>query len=834
MRIDNNFIAFFLIKNKSKSHFQHALLALILSLSNSLAVAQHQIALPKPERGFISTKPATTWENGLASGNGKCGALVFGQPLDETIVVSSSDLLMPLNKPLNPVNTAPYLSEIRNLLANGEYQKAADLVVNLSYKEGYSGKRWTDPPIPAFNIKVEMENDGEIKNYQRSVDFTTGVAAVNWSDNNTSYERKLFVSRADDMIVLSIQSSNKGKINCALKLMQQSPVKANGWNPEGMCKDGINSVTTIADGNWLTYRSSFSRKWEGSLQGYEGVSRIIVTGGKSYSEDGKVFIKNADAVLVLTRLKNSYNFEKNQTELQKIELTSIKPNFDYLLARHTKIHGAMYSRVRLDLGGGSDRNLSSEELIQKSTFGKLNPALLEKVFDAGRYNILSSSGERFPLLQGVWTGTYGPWWSGSYTLNGNIQMAMAANLSSNMAECMLPFFNYLETRMDQLQLNAKMLYGCRGICFPSVASNHLLNNHFDNNWSMTFWTAGAGWASHFYYDYWLYTGDLDFLRKRAYPFMKESALFYEDFLTKGNDGKLLFSPSYSPENTPSNSKAQACINASMDIGVTRELLNNCIAAAKTLKTDTDKVRVWKQILADLSNYQVNEKGALKEWATPLLADNETHRHCSHLYALYYGIPDEMANDTALLTAFDKALQVKLNLRRREFKGESVNGRPPGEMAFGIVFQGFIAASLRKGNDCAELLDWLANKYWGTNFMSTHNPGNIFNTDLSGGLPELLIRMLVDSREGQIDLLPAWSEKMPAGKIEGLCLRNQITMKELSWNKKQISVVFHSPKNQTIKITTPSNISTVNGRKIAGELIVKLSKNKEVKLEIVLN
>jgi len=384
-----------------------------------------------------------------------------------------------------------------------------------------------------------------------------------------------------------------------------------------------------------------------------------------------------------------------------------------------------------------------------------------------------------------------------------------------------------------LRLNAQRLYGCRGICFPSVASNHMLNNHFDNNWCMTFWTAGAGWASHFYYDYWLYTGNREFLLKRAYPFMKENALFYEDFLKKGTDGKLLFSPSYSPENTPSNSTSQACINASMDIGVARELLNNCIKVANYLQTDTEKVRLWKQMLADMPPYQINDKGAVKEWATPLLTDNETHRHCSHLYALYYGIPDEMANDAALIGAFDKALQVKLNLRRREFRGESVNGRPPGEMAFGIVLQAFIAASLRKADDCAELLDWLANQYWGTNYMSTHNPRNIFNTDLSGGLPEILIRMLVHSREGQVDLLPAWPQKMPNGKIEGVCLRDQIQMKELRWNKKQISVVFLSPKNTRVKITTPSTIATVNGKNVSGDLMVNIPKNKDTKLEIIL-
>ncbi len=817
---------------KIKSIFRLFTFLLVILLSNIVAISQ-SFLLPKPERGFYSTKPATTWENGLASGNGKLGALVFGQPIDETIVVSSSDLLMPLNKPLNPVNTAPYLSEIRNLLANKEYQKAADLVINISKNEGYGGKRWTDPPIPAFNIKLEMPANGAIAHYQRSVDFSTGVTTVNWSDDNSAYERKLFVSRADNLIALSIRSSNKGKTNCTLKLAPQSPTKANGWNPEGMYKDGFKSMKADAEGNWLTFQGRFSRSWEGSLQGYEGVSRIVVTGGESRTVNGQVIVKNADAVLVLTRLNNSYNVENNQLTVQKEALTKVEPDFESLLQRHSKLHKAIYNRVKLHLDGNEDYTTTSEELMRKSAFGKLNPALLQKVFDAARYNILSSSGEQFPLLQGVWTGTYGPWWSGSYTLNGNVQVAMAANLSSNMAECMMPYFDFVEAHMDQLRLNAQRLYGCRGICFPSVASNHMLNNHFDNNWCMTFWTAGAGWASHFYYDYWLYTGNREFLLRRAYPFMKENALFYEDFLKKGTDGKLLFSPSYSPENTPSNSTSQACINASMDIGVARELLNNCIKVANYLQTDTEKVRLWKQMLADMPPYQINDKGAVKEWATPLLTDNETHRHCSHLYALYYGIPDEMANDTALIGAFDKALQVKLNLRRREFRGESVNGRPPGEMAFGIVLQAFIAASLRKADDCAELLDWLANQYWGTNYMSTHNPRNIFNTDLSGGLPEILIRMLVHSREGQIDLLPAWSQKMPNGKIEGVCLRDQIQMKELRWNKKQISVVFLSPKNTRVKITTPSTIATVNGKNVSGDLMVNIPKNKDTKLEIIL-
>jgi len=795
--------------------------------------AQPESTLPSPNKGFVSTQAATSWENALLSGNGKYGALVFGQPLDETIILSHARLCMPLNKPLTPPNSAPYLGDIRKLLDEEQYQKAADLVVENSKKEGYDFKRWTDPPIPAFNIKVTMSPDGEIRNYQRSVDFSTGVASVNWSDNRGNFERNLFVSRADDVIVLSLKSGSKGKITCILQLAQQSPVNAGGWNPEGMFKEGVKSYKANAEGNWLNYRSDFTRQWEGSLQGYEGVSKVIVRGGETVTEGDQIKIKGADEVLVLTRINISYDFNTPQIEKLQKEISAVPADFDVLLARHARIHGGVFNRVNMDLGGGADRNLSSEELIRKSTFGNLNPALLEKVFDAGRYNILSSSGELFPYLQGLWTGTYGPPWSGSYTLNGNVQTAIAANMSANLAECLLPFFGFMEDHIDELRLNAKQLFGCRGICFPSVASTHLLNNHFDANWCMTFWTAGAGWASYFFYDYYEYTGDKEFLSTRAYPFMKEAALFYEDFLTKGEDCKYIFSPSYSPENNPSNSKAQASVNAAMDIGVARQLLNNCISAATILKTDADKVKQWKRMLADMPEYLVNEKGALKEWATPLLADNESHRHCSHLYALYYGIPDEMAADTKLLNAFDEALKVKINLRRREFKGESVNGRPPGEMAFGLVLQGFVAASLRKADVCAELVDWLSNKYWNPNFASLHNPGKIFNIDISGGLPALVLRMLVDSKPGSIYFLPAWPNSMPTGKIEGVALRGQIILKELIWNGKNVTAILNSKITQKVKISVAGEIRSINGKSTSKDCTVKLIENQDLKMDIVL-
>jgi hypothetical protein len=835
--------------------------AIILFTLNASAQQTHTNSFP--DRGFVSSKPATHWEQALVSGNGKYGALVFGQPIDETIVLNHARLFMPVHEPLTPVNTGVHLTEIRSMIADGQYKRATEYVVEISKTEGYGEKRWTDPFIPAFNIRVMMEPAGEVKDYSRSVDFSTGVASVRWSDTRGSFMRQLFVSRADDVIVLSITGEKKGSVNCTLKLAQQPAKGAGGWGPEKMLKDGINGYQTGADGNWLTYRSNFKKQWKGSLQGYEGVSRVVVKGGKSITNGDSISVSGADEVLVFTKIELLNDYALTQIGNLKKSLSQINPDYKKLLERHTKIHGAIFNRSRLDLGGGIDRNLTSEELISKSRIGNLNPALLEKEYDAARYNILSASGELFPNLQGIWSGTYGPYWSGDFTLNGNVQSAISANLSANMAECMLPFFKYMEDHLAEFRDNAKMLYNCRGINVPSRASNHCLKNCFEAERPMTFWTAGAAWVSQFYFDYYLYTGDLKFLKERALPFMKEAALFYEDFLIDGPDGKLLFSPSYSPENQPLNSNSSAAINSAMDIGVTRELLNNCISASQILGFGTDDVNRWKAMLKKMPEYQINDNGAVKEWSTPLLDDNDMHRHASHLYALFNGLPEEIAGNPQLVKAFDKTLENRMEIRRREFmsptlraltplekaaipnytpsgdNGEIIEGRPPGEMAFGIVQQGFAAASLGKSDVCGQILDWLANCYWFPNFMSTHNPKAIFNTDISGGLPALILRMLVDSQPGWVEFLPAWPETMPAGKIEGAALRGQIIIRKLSWNGKKIEAVLFSGIQQKVQLKTPSEIKSISGEGKEqiqienGKHYLLLPEKQDVSIQIVL-
>jgi hypothetical protein len=155
------------------------------------------------------------------------------------------------------------------------------------------------------------------------------------------------------------------------------------------------------------------------------------------------------------------------------------------------------------------------------------------------------------------------------------------------------------------------------------------------------------------------------------------------------------------------------------------------------------------------------------------------------------------------------------------------------MAFGLILQGFVAASLHKSDVCAELVDWLSNKYWNPNFASLHNPGKIFNTDISGGLPALVLRMLVDSKPGSIDFLPAWPTSMPTGKVEGVALRGQIILKELAWNGKNRTAILNSKIAQEVKISVPGEIRSINGKSTSKDCIVKLVENQDLKLNIVL-
>jgi len=760
--------------------------------------------LAVPQRGFISITPGETWEQGLLSGNGTIGADVFGRPQDETITFTHHSLFLPTGAPVVPPDTSAQLFVVRQLIDRGLYKQATQLAFDLSGQKDFM---YPDPFVPAFDMKIKMPARGEVRDYARSVDFQTGQATIHWADERGVFERQLFVSRADGVAALLIRGPRPGAVDCTLELTPRVACPKLGdkvvANSAEVFKTHISDVVATAAEKYLTFSNKFTKAYPGSIHRLEGVAQVATSGGTVRTEGSAMVIQGADQVLVLLGIEPIYDPDLRPFKILKNRLAEIPQDYAKLLDRHAALHGPMFNRMRLDLGGGADHRRTTEDLLASSTNENLSRALTEKVFDAARYNIICCTGELPPTLQGIWAGTYVPSWASDFTHNGNVPSAIAGMLPGNTPELMLAYTSYIESIVPYLRVNARHIFGCRGIVLPSRSTTNGYNNALAPNFAGGMWVAGAAWAAHFFYDYYLYTGDRKFLKEHALPFMQEAALFFEDYLYEGPDGKYIFSPTTSPENFPKNTNCQGSFNATMDVAAARQLLTNLIAASRELGVNADKIPVWEKMLSRLPAYMISEAGVVKEWLTPKLEDNLDHRHSSHLYGLYYYMPDDIAGDARLQAAFRKIVETKLENHYRK----------AGFMSFGVVQLGQVAATLGEGELAYQAMVRLVNSYWLSNLASMHNHRALFNMDISGGLPAVLIQMLVGSTPGKIQLLPALPKAWPTGTIEGALCRGQIEVKQLTWEPGRIRVVLTSARTQTIELSAPFTIdklTVVNG------------------------
>jgi len=747
-----------------------------------------------PERGFYSGRAAQKWEEYLVTGNGTMGAMLAGSPYKEAVVFNHSLLFLPIHTPIKPVSQGAQLAEIRQMMLDGKYGEASRFVVDLANSEGFSVKHASDPFIPAFQLNL-VSDSSVVKEYARTVDFSSGEIEVKWQDNNGQFYRKTFISRTDNVVVIKLSSYNGSPVNTRLSLDQildYDSVRLKKFRLNENC--GIVKVENKTFESGLTFRAWYEKTYDNafnghsSFKGYEGVIKVMLTQGDMKVEADQLIINGAKEVLLFGRVEPSKDMNQSQISDILSQLNRIKPDYEALLARHRAVHNDLFSRVSLDLGASAaDRKKSSEELLQA---GGNHPALIEKLFDAARYNILCATGINPPNLQGIWGATMTPSWSGDFTTNGNLPVATSHYLQANTPELMLPLFNKLESFMSDFKINAQELYNCRGIHIPSHICLNGLEFQFDATWPMTFWTAGAAWYSLYYYDYYLYTLDKKFLKERALPFMEQSALFYEDFLTEGPDGKYIFNPSYSPENKPLNGKYQACINATMDVMAANGLFRVLIETSRILGVNQDNIPKWEAMQKKLPDYQLNDDGEIREWMWKDLQDNHKHRHASHLFGLYDLHDPLIMNNTAIRDGCKQAINKRLEIRRQD------NG---GIMAFGMHQLAFSAAALGESNLTYEMLTWIGNSYWNNNLVTTHDPKKIFNLDTSGGYPSLVMKMLVYSEPGLVSLLHSTPKEWVKGEVKGIALRGGIVMKDLKWDDTTTQATFVSQIDQTIKI-----------------------------------
>ncbi|MDR2848171.1 MAG: glycoside hydrolase N-terminal domain-containing protein, partial [Bacteroidales bacterium] len=739
-------------------------------------------------------KPAENWEHALLSGNGTMGIMTIGEPYKETLIVSHSSLFRPNKIPDHYIDQAKRLPQIRQLLLDGQYKEASQVITDMREECDYTGAH-RDPFITGFDLSIAQTN-GTPTRYQRKVNFETAETITEWTDENGYFIRKAFVSRADSIIAVSLKSG--GKINCSIAFEQRNQLDEKGLKVQPV---GFSSMSSDVENGWMVFRARYENEnIYNPYQGYEGTGRVICRGGKQTVEGSRIVITNADEVTVLLKIAPVKKGEATIVPALQAFINSKSNNYNELASRNLIVHNALFSKVRLNLNAAqSDLALSTDALIKKSDDAQTLPlAMIERAFEAGRYNIICSTGTNPPNLLGLWSGTWSAPWAGSYTLNGNLQTAIAFILAGNTPSLMQSYFDLNASRMDGYRRNARELFGCRGFNVPAQMTVSPLHTDFSGFFLHNCWVGGTGWTAWQYFDYYRYTGDVEFLRNTAYPLMKEAAAFYEDFLTLGKDGKYLFSPSYSPENAPNTDIGgnAATINATMDVAITKQLLRSCITAAKILQQDEQLVTIWQDMLPKMPNYEVSEDGYFREWLWHGLAENNRHRHASHLYPLYDEMPPEIIYNETLRKAIEKSIDARYDFRKKA-----------SGMAFGMVQAALAAAHIGNASQTEYAINVLARGYWTTGMGSYHDEKGCFNMDISGGFPYLVSQALTYSEPGYLKLFPALPATWKEGSIQGLLLRGNVVL-NLSWDEGNVEVSLLSATSGSMKIELNGKIHTV--------------------------
>lgn len=722
-----------------------------------------------PERGIWSNNYGKQWENAYVAGNGIIGAMIYGEPSYTHLIGNHHDFFLKGNNMSDLPHTGTQVHQLRNIIQKEGYEKGIRFFEEEAIKEGYQGLTMSDPYHPAVELKVSLRKEDQTiqtGSFTRTIDYEKGlVTETHLTKENKKIQKVLFVSRKTNAIHMRYAASQP--VECSLevvdfheeKLAQCTEWQHNQCIQKNQYVDGSGYQTTIA----------------------------FHTDGKRIEQDNQLFIEGMTFIEVTIGIE------------QQVEDQS----FAEQLKEHIQSHSDLFNQISFDLVPSTERQRSIESLLKEMEQKNCVPKVLyEKLYDASRYVLLSSTGVSIPNLQGIWTGTFTPAWSSDYTFDTNVQLAISSLASLGLFTSLKGVFDRLKTYHKDFEANALAYYGCRGYLVPPHASTTGKHVHWNQEWPLVFWTAGAGWLAHYYYEYYEYTKDNYFLEQEAIPFFEQTILFYEDFLIQTKEGEILFQPSYSAENGMGN-------NATMDVAVVKETLTNLIKAYHI--TGKEIPVNYVDMLNRLPQYQLNKEGILKEWIDEEKEENFNHRHFSQFYPIFESKEITQISAPEIWEAAQKTYDKKLEswLLNEQQENSSSHGRMHAAM---------IATALERPEDfSASLNELILNRSFYDSLVTSHyNQQEVFNIDSNGAIPKLIHDSLVywNPDEG-LELFKSTPEWLKKGKLSGIKLPKGLTLQHIEWdlNKGEVSLELTCIESTTIQLSVASSILSIKNKPV---------------------
>ena len=585
----------------------------------------------KPDGRWILwyQQPAKVWDCALPIGNGRLGAMIFGGVDRERLQLNDDALWdgYPRDR-INP-KALEALPKVRQLLFDGKNDEATKL----------AGETMMGIPsrINSYqtlgDLIIETEPVGDVENYCRSLDLDTGIAVVSYKNDFVNHRRETFSSHPLDAIVLHWEADEPGAISTRLSLKRLDPKE------EIQLKD----AECLSEGdNLLILRGQINRKHHETGENvgmkFEAHCLVRVHGGSVKNENGVMEIKNADEITALIVSSTNYRGGDPQESCCR-QLAAIgDASYSAMREEHVADHRNLFRRVDLELGSSDDEDLPTDVRLENVKKGAHDPQLIATYFQFGRYLMMGCSrpGTMPANLQGLWNHHLNAPWNADYHTNINLQMNYWPTEVANLSECHLPLFDYMESLVESGQRTAKEHYGCRGFVVHHLSDVWGFTTPADGVWGV--WPMGAAWTCRHFYEHYLYTGDEKFLEERAYPIMREAALFLLDFLTWSPEGWLVTNPSHSPENSfqkADGKRSMFTYGATMDLEIIHDLFTDCIEASEILDIDEDFRKGLRSTLRLVAPLQISKKdGRLQEWIEDYEEPEPGHRHMSH----FYGFP----------------------------------------------------------------------------------------------------------------------------------------------------------------------------------------------------